>query len=72
LNTRVQVFRRDIKVPANPKRGAKWRQLEANRWRKLKVAGKGHRAFGHKCSNSWMRNEKNINLIGVNANGCVC
>ena len=41
-----------IKLPANPKRGAKWRQLEANRWHKLKVAG-------HKCSNSWLRNENN-------------
>jgi hypothetical protein len=31
IDTDADIFR--IKVPANPKRGAKWRQLEANRWR---------------------------------------
>jgi hypothetical protein len=34
IDTDADIFR--IKVPANPKRGAKWRQLEANRWRKPK------------------------------------
>jgi len=48
-----------IKIHKNAMRGAKWRQLEINRWRKLPVSGKGHRAFSFKCSNSWLRNENN-------------
>ena len=39
IGTDADHFR--IKVPANPKRGAKWRHLVANRWRKLKVSCKG-------------------------------
>ena len=48
-----------IKIPESVKRGAKWRQLETNRWRNLPVAGKGHRAFSFKWSNSWLKIDHN-------------
>lgn len=48
-----------IKIPESVKRGAKWRQLETNRWRNLPVAGKGHRAFSFKWSNSWLKTDHN-------------
>ena len=48
-----------IKIPEIVKRGAKWRQLETNRWRNLPVAGKGHRAFSFKWSNSWLKTDHN-------------
>jgi hypothetical protein len=48
-----------IQIPESVKRGAKWRQLETNRWRNLPVAGKGHRAFSFKWSNSWLKTDHN-------------
>ena len=48
-----------IKIPESVKRGAKWSQLETNRWRNLPVAGKGHRAFSFKWSNSWLKTDHN-------------
>ena len=48
-----------IKIPESVKRGAKWRQLETNRWQNLPVAGKGYRAFCFKWSNSWLKTDHN-------------
>ena len=48
-----------IQIPESVKRGAKWRQIETNRWRNLPVAGKGHRAFSFKWSNSWLKTDHN-------------
>lgn len=48
-----------IRIPSNPKKPAKWRDIEVRAWRKLKVAGKGHRSFCHQSSNTWLRPKNN-------------